>query len=196
MLEQFSLSVAESLYQSESFFPVDLDLAWKWLGYKEKRNALQTVKSNFEEGSDFLCNRTKSPSDGGRPSDKYCLSLDCFKCLAMMAGTEQGKQVRIYFLECEKVAKEKSKPKSPAEMFADSAQVFLDHERRLSVLERLSTDARSSLQELPAATVEAEPLTTQFALGRLVRGYAHQKRAGCREASCLQTEEERRRERF
>lgn len=33
------------------------------------------------------------------------LTVDCFKSLGMMAGTEQGKKIRRYFLECERQLK-------------------------------------------------------------------------------------------
>ena len=36
------------------------------------------------------------------------LTVECFKSLGMMAGTEQGKQIRKYFIECERIAKQKS----------------------------------------------------------------------------------------
>ena len=37
--------------------------------------------------------------------ESISLTLDCFNSLGMMAGTGQGKEVRRYFLECERVAK-------------------------------------------------------------------------------------------
>jgi phage anti-repressor protein len=112
MIPEFSISIADSLYNSTEEFPVDLDHAWIWLGYKEKRNALQTLKSNFEESLDFLCNCAKTPNTGGRPSDKYYLTVECFKSLGMMAGTTKGKEIRKYFLECEKIAKSRTVDKN------------------------------------------------------------------------------------
>lgn len=46
----------------------------------------------------------KNPQ-GGRPSHFYVLTVNCFKELGMLAKTRQGKQVRQYFLECERIAK-------------------------------------------------------------------------------------------
>lgn len=48
---------------------------------------------------DFLSELIKSLM--GRPSESIKLTPDCFKQLAMMAGTERGKKVRRYFLNCE-----------------------------------------------------------------------------------------------
>lgn len=47
----------------------------------------------------------KSPT-GGRPSEQLYLTVDCFKQLCMMANTEKGREVRKYFLECERKLKD------------------------------------------------------------------------------------------
>lgn len=100
----FNRELAIALYQSSEEFPVDFDDAWQWLGYSRKEKALQTMKNNFEEGLDFSTKGWKT-SSGGRPSQLIVLTIDCFKSLGMMAGTEQGKAIRKYFLECERIAK-------------------------------------------------------------------------------------------
>lgn len=40
-------------------------------------------------------------------STQILLTIDCLKYWGMMCGTEKGKQIRKYFLECEKIAKQK-----------------------------------------------------------------------------------------
>ena len=97
-----------SILNSEDEFPVDLDDAWKWIGYESKRpavTALRSPKMRFEEGIDFLSSSTKN-SQRGRPREKFFLTVDCFKHLAMRAETEKGYQVRRYFVTCEKKLKE------------------------------------------------------------------------------------------
>jgi anti-repressor protein len=42
---------------------------------------------------------------GGRPSAEYALTLDMAKELAMVQNNEKGRQVRLYFIECERRAK-------------------------------------------------------------------------------------------
>ena len=110
MQTPFDLTIAQSLYDSNDRFPVDFDLAWRWLGYGRKNNALRAFLSNgFDESTDFvvlLIKEQNSEANGGRPSDDYRLTVDCLKTFAMMAKTEQGKQVRRYFLQCEKSHKE------------------------------------------------------------------------------------------
>jgi phage anti-repressor protein len=96
----FSEESAFFLLESTESFPVDFDDAWRWIGYKAKRNAKEVLLNNFKEGLDFLRSSAKSPT-GGRPSESIWLTVDCFKSLGMMAGTEKGKEIRRHFLDCE-----------------------------------------------------------------------------------------------
>lgn len=107
----FSLAIAQDLVNKDDQFPVDLDLAWQWLGYATKQKAQNKLFGNFEQGLDYNLNQTVKVQIEGkrqvsRPYLQITLTIDCFKSLGMMAGTEQGKQIRKYFLQCEKVIKE------------------------------------------------------------------------------------------
>jgi hypothetical protein len=68
---------------------------------------------------------------------------------------------------------------SPTEMLLQHVQITVEHERqlaaqdrRLEAIEQRQQEALAKLKQLPPASVEVEPLTTRFALGRLVRDYA------------------------
>lgn len=107
----FSLTTAESLYGSEEQFPVDFDLAWQWLGYSEKSKGKRSLMSRgFEEGVDFelAISGELRPQGGYSDRERISLTVDCLKNWAMMSGTSQGKEVRQYFLQCEKLAKKLS----------------------------------------------------------------------------------------
>ncbi|WP_432811914.1 hypothetical protein [Pantanalinema sp. GBBB05] len=120
---EFSHETALELVRSADQFPVDFDDAWKWAGYGERSDneqygrdaAIKALKANFDEGLDFSI--SKSKSTGGRPKTQIDLTVDCFKMFCMAAGTEQGKQVRRYFLECERELKRlkglEAEPTSP-----------------------------------------------------------------------------------
>jgi phage anti-repressor protein len=101
---EFSHELALALVQSVEPFPVDFEQGWRWIGYSTKQKAKNKLTNNFEEKIDFLTKWVKTPT-GGRPSELIRLTIDCFKALAMMAGTERGKEIRRYFLECERIAK-------------------------------------------------------------------------------------------
>ncbi|HCF28433.1 MAG TPA: hypothetical protein DEV81_14800 [Cyanobacteria bacterium UBA11049] len=101
--------VVFALIKSENDFPVDFDIAWRWLGYNKKQQAKQKLVKNFEKDLDFevftqtsvnLIDQGLQPC-GGRPKEVIKLTVECFKSLAMMAGTLKGKEVRRYFLQCE-----------------------------------------------------------------------------------------------
>lgn len=57
----------------------------------------------FEENTDFCA--FLSESTGGRPAKEFTLSIDMAKELAMVERSVKGKQVRQYFIECERRAK-------------------------------------------------------------------------------------------
>ncbi len=101
----FSLSVAESLYNSTEQFPVDFDDLWQWCGYSRKDNALVVLQREMLESIDFSTSLKSQGIFGTKPTTKYYLTIDATKMFAMMAKTEKGREVRKYFIQCEKIAK-------------------------------------------------------------------------------------------
>ena len=109
MQTTFDLTIAQSLYDSSEKFPVNFDDARAWIGYTRKDNALRAFLSNgFDESVDYLLikEEIKEADNVHGSTHRYFLTVDCFKHFGMMAKTEQGKQVRRYFLQCEKSHKE------------------------------------------------------------------------------------------
>ena len=106
----FNQELAIALYESTENFPVDFDDAWQWLGYAKKQNAKDKLIRNFDDGLDFRITQMRETRQDGTFShcyEKIELTIDCFKSLGMMAGTEQGRVIRKYFLECERTLKQK-----------------------------------------------------------------------------------------
>jgi phage anti-repressor protein len=100
----------ETLYQqaqgSDQEFCIDLEgeapdgrPVWEWMGYSTKGSATRSL-SKLVEGVDFLTVRLES--SGGRPSETAAFSREGFKQWGMLAGTDRGRQIRLYFIECEK----------------------------------------------------------------------------------------------
>lgn len=57
----------------------------------------------FCQGVDFICDSIpQNGGKGGRPPVEYFITIDMAKELAMIERNEKGKQVRKYFIECEK----------------------------------------------------------------------------------------------
>lgn len=148
-MTDFSKELAITLLNSVDDYPVDFDEAWQWLGYATKQKAEKKLKQNFEEGIDFLTKGLKS-STGGRPSELIVLTVDCFKSLGMMVGTEQGKQIRKYFIECEKIAKHKPDALTELEILARTVTRMAEQERRALEQQRQLEQAETRLSAIEA----------------------------------------------
>ena len=81
-------------------FPVDFDTAWHIAGYSNKANAKRKLEK-LVEGSDFSSTMRKN-GQRGRSSHSINLTCDAFKHFCLLAETEEGRQIRQYFVECEK----------------------------------------------------------------------------------------------
>lgn len=109
---EFNESLALQLLESEIEFPVNFDDAWQWLEYSEKSKAKRALLNcGFTENVDYNIDISGElrPQGGFSNREIIFLTVDCFKQLCMMSGTEKGKEVRLYFLKCEKVLKERIK---------------------------------------------------------------------------------------
>ena len=62
-------------------------------------------KYKFIEGQDYIVNKIVNNPLGGRPTLEYRLSIDMGKELAIVENNDKGRQVRRYFIECERLAK-------------------------------------------------------------------------------------------
>lgn len=91
-------------------FPVNFDIAWKIAGYSTKANAKRklTGKTSYLiQNQDYVLEkgdiiRSEQSLLNGRSSDLIRLSCDAFKHFCLIAETEQGRQIRQYFIEAEK----------------------------------------------------------------------------------------------
>ena len=142
-------------------FPVEFDIAWKLAGYTRKDNAKRrlTNKSSYlKENRDYLLTSGEWLVSG-RSSDSMLLSCDAFKHFCLMAETEQGEQIRQYFIESEK--KWRLTQEHHPEVAADVEGLRLD---QLIQLEQLRYDNTRLTMDL--ATIHGK----QFALAAIGRG--------------------------
>ena len=104
----------ETLYQqtaaSSQEFCIDLEgeapdgrPVWEWMGYSRKDSATRSL-SKLIEGVDFLLHNSvgQTAGRGGHNREAVLFSRDGFKQWGMLAGTDRGRQIRLYFIECEK----------------------------------------------------------------------------------------------
>jgi len=115
-------SVFQAVHQAESTlgaseFCIEFDKVAEWIGFSRKDHAKTALEKNCEKDVDFLISlQTGKTPDSfspnelkgtiinkcGRPSERILITADCFKTLAMIARTEQGRRVRKFYLELEK----------------------------------------------------------------------------------------------
>src|SRR5699024_6340908 len=75
----------------------------------------------FTQNEDYIIVTERT---NGRPRKEYHITLDMGKELAMVERNEKGRQVRKYFIECERRAKELTKQQHPlAEAEADEEAI-------------------------------------------------------------------------
>ena len=82
---------------------------WQWMGYSRKDAAKRSLEKLLE-GVDYQSTEMWTVA-GGTPRHVVLFSHDGFKQWGMLAGTERGRQIRAYFIECEKqLQREMSQP--------------------------------------------------------------------------------------
>ena len=152
-LAQFDKTIAQQLLDSNEAFPVDFNVAWEWLGYARKDLAKRNFLSyDFVKGIDYeVFHVSEENSNGGRPTESIILSVDCFKMWAMMSKTEQGRLVRVYFLDCEKVAKQVQNNLSPAQILLKQAEFLVKIEQeqeRIRLEQQLQSEKIAEIEAL------------------------------------------------
>ena len=90
-----------------------LEVKWVFTNWIRQR----ITKYGFVEGVDFIVLDLRKNADqvghgGDRRSVEYHLTLDMAKQLAMVQNNERGRQARLYFIECERIAMDKREHKT------------------------------------------------------------------------------------
>jgi phage anti-repressor protein len=176
-MSDFSLSHAQQLLQSTELFPVPLEDAWQWLGYSRKDSAVDTLKSYFEENTDYVFRlQPESDNHAGLSAQEKAaasrrqyisLTVDCFKEMGMLAKTEKGRQIRKYFIECERVAKQMPALSPELLQFMQTTQQQLStltvNQDRLNQLEQLTQQYDRAAEVQPGcADIIADQLENQI----------------------------------
>ncbi|EAY24700.1 hypothetical protein [Microscilla marina] len=163
--------------QSHQAFPVDFDAFWQWCGFARKDSAKRTLENNFTKDVDFnLHNVVEVRKEGKRKVkrqvEQITLTIDCAKSFAMLAQTEKGREVRLYFLECEKRLKALTKGKNKLQILKESVETLIDHEERISDLEQERADAKAYLAAINKDPSQALFVDTRRAFDHIIKSYA------------------------
>jgi phage anti-repressor protein len=117
-----------------------LEVNWKFADWVQER----IRKYGFVDGEDFF--RENGKSTGGRPTTEYFFTIDVAKELAMVENNARGRQVRKYFIECEKRLKESS-----GAISTKDAEKLKLQAKRIEIMDR---NARSRQAQLLKSTAE------------------------------------------
>ena len=92
-------------YHPTNDYPINLEHVFKMIGFANKGNAMKTIKSNFVKDEDYkiLLVRTDERLHGGQNHEDVMLNIDTFKNLCMFAKTQQGKEIRKYYVKLENI---------------------------------------------------------------------------------------------
>ena len=148
----------ETLYQqaaaSEQEFCIDLEgeapdgrPVWEWMGYSTKGSATRSL-SKLVEGVDFLLHNAvkQNLGSGGHNRETAVFSREGFKQWGMLAGTDRGRQIRLYFIECEK--RLQLSMSQPTTMNGFMNEVKVAHAELASIVATFGTGVKHELTDI------------------------------------------------
>ena len=120
-------------------------------------------KYGFIENQDYQVfdNFIKNP-DGGRPLKEYALSIDMAKEIAMVEGNERGRQVRQYFIKCERELRQAALPSYQINDPIERAKRWIKEQettKQLALENRMLTEVNKQKDEqivMQEATIEQQ----------------------------------------
>lgn len=84
-------------------FPVPFDIAWGLAGYSTKASAKRALKDvEASHVSTQMLNKPSSNASGVTQFESITLSIDGLKDFCLLAKTEEGRNIRKYFVQAEK----------------------------------------------------------------------------------------------
>jgi len=146
----FNLQIANQLVQESQSneFSIDFDGLWQWCGYSSKQKAKNRLLRNFEESLDYSSKWLKATTTGisAVKVEKINLTITAAKEFAMLAQTEQGREVRRYFIEAEKQLR---RPKTALEMAKENVRILeiLEASEKKLALQQRDVDFVTSVKE-------------------------------------------------
>lgn len=102
-------------------FIINIEFTFKWIGFTRKDNTKRLLEKHFIQNIDYICNNNivflskeeNYKNKEGRPNEIILMTPNTFKQLCILANTEKGKKVRLYYIKMENIVmkylKEKNK---------------------------------------------------------------------------------------
>ncbi|WP_162033494.1 phage antirepressor KilAC domain-containing protein [Chryseobacterium potabilaquae] len=115
---------------------------YEYLGFDKSQWARWYKKNIIEnefaiENVDYHVFDIKSNSNNGSKTKEFALSIEFAMRISMMAKTRKGEQARLYFIECEKIAKNKVIDFSDASAVLQLAQKWHNEQQKRLEIEQI-----------------------------------------------------------
>ena len=86
-------------FDSEEQFPINIDMLIDMKVYDKKGHCKTKLTKNFILDTEFKVQKGGS----GLLKENIMITIDCFKSMCMLANSEAGKQIKLYYLDLEKI---------------------------------------------------------------------------------------------
>ena len=130
----------------------------------------QIRRAKLIENTDFVIYAQKGEK-AGRPSSEYHLTLEAGKHIAMISGTAKGREVRDYFIECEKRATQSHVPQVSDARTAALIEALVRQDAIEQEQKRQSNEIASLKQTVALVEARTQPECDFFTIA----GYARLK---------------------
>ena len=112
--QQIFLQHFKGFLNKDNEFIINIEFAFKWIGFTRKDNAKRLLKKHFELNINYTiidelsCFLPKEEIDDqkykeGKLNEIILMTPTTFKELALLANTKKGKQVRMYYIKMESI---------------------------------------------------------------------------------------------
>jgi hypothetical protein len=137
-------------------FPIDFDEVWSFLEYSSKSNALQKLKRQSIENTDYIVQKgvayvdTTGLSNRGSTPDRYFLTTQAFEFFALSTSGAVGQRVRSFFIAIRDAWLESQTAPLHGEQPSAREKYELEREKLRLEGRRLDLETRRLDEEAPA----------------------------------------------
>lgn len=118
MLQLIAIGSTE-VYPGQTIETVNARDLWVFVESKQEFSPWimnRIERYDFIEGVDWVFDKGIKNPLGGRPKGEYFISIEMAKSISMVEDNAKGKQIRRYFIECERLAKAKASVPTQADL--------------------------------------------------------------------------------
>jgi phage anti-repressor protein len=126
-------------YHPTNDYPINLENVFKMIGFANKGNAKRTLENNFVKDEDYKTSflPTEKRETGGSLNEQIMLNIDTFKNLCMLAKTQQGKEIRKYYVKLENIYNKviKEEIENTQKLLEENKKLLEEQKEKIEMLE-------------------------------------------------------------